>query len=142
MCLLNVELTTRCRVGFERILLASWISREVQAEKYGHSVVRLFLYRCPFNSNEIVWGIAKIYFNKHIGRDDGGMAKAVAMWKEALEQITPATWQNCIIHIEKIIKEWWEKEILFDREDVMPLITNLSDDFSSNEDDTQCNVSE
>ncbi|KAF2885020.1 hypothetical protein ILUMI_21136 [Ignelater luminosus] len=100
----------------------------------------------PYEDNamniESVWDIANTYYNKHIGRDGGGMAKAVAMWKEALEQITPATWQNCISHTKKIITEWWEREVCFDKEDVKTLIINLNDDSSSDDDDMQSNVSE
>ncbi|KAF2903566.1 hypothetical protein ILUMI_02639 [Ignelater luminosus] len=101
---------------------------DILAEKYGHSVVRLPLYHCLFNLIEPVCGIAKTYYNKHICRDGGGMAKAVVVWKEVLEQITPATWQNCISYTERMIMEWWKREVRFEREDVRPLIIHLQDD--------------
>ncbi|KAF2888761.1 hypothetical protein ILUMI_17412, partial [Ignelater luminosus] len=74
--------------------------------------------------------------------DGGGLAKAVAMWNETLEQMIFATSQNCISHKEKIIVEWWEREVCFDREDVMALMINLNDNCSSDDDDMQCDVSE
>lgn len=107
---------------------------DMLAHKYGHSVLRLPPYHCIFNPIENVWGITKEYYNKHIGRDGNGAAKALDMWKEALDKVTPQIWKNAIQHAEKEIQTWWDREIVFDREDVQPLIININWD----SDDSSC----
>lgn len=104
------------------------------AEKYGHKILRLPPYHCIFNAIENIWGITKSYYSNHIGRDGYGTEKALLMWKEALETVTPQIWSNTIEHTEKEIKRWWEREIGFDREEICPLIINLNEDSSSDSD--------
>lgn len=102
--------------------------------QYGHEVLRLPPYHCIFNPIELIWGLTKTYYNKHIGRDGYGTIKALEMWDEALNTITPEIWANSVRHTENKIKQWWEREILFDQNDIEPIIINL-DDNSDSEDD-------
>jgi hypothetical protein len=50
------------------------------------------------------------------------------MWKEALNRITPATWANTVRHTETLVREWYERELLFDRDEVAPLIIQVDED--------------
>lgn len=103
------------------------------AEQYGHRVLRLPPYHCIFNPIENVWGLAKRYYTDHVGRDGGGMEKAVDMWKEALSTVTPQVWKNSINHAEKEIKSWWEREKVFDTDNMAPVIIHLSADSDSSD---------
>jgi hypothetical protein len=47
------------------------------------------------------------------------------MWEEALNRITPATWANTVRHTETLVREWYERELLFDRDEVAPLIIQV-----------------
>lgn len=101
---------------------------------YGHEVLRLPPYHCIFNPIELIWGIVKNYYNKHVGRDGTGRECSLAMWQEALDQITPEIWNNCVQHTEEIIATWWERERLLDRQEVAPLIINLGEDADEDSD--------
>lgn len=95
---------------------------------HGHEVLRLPPYHCIFNPIEMIWGITKTYYSKHMGRDGTGRERSLEMWQEALDQITPQIWNNCVNHTDKVIEDWWTRESLMDREEVAPLIINLEDD--------------
>ncbi|KAF2905486.1 hypothetical protein ILUMI_00691 [Ignelater luminosus] len=69
------------------------------AEQYGHKVVRLPTYHCIFNPIELIWEITKNYYNRHIGRDGGGI-ELLNMSQEALQTATAEVWQNAITHTE------------------------------------------
>lgn len=107
------------------------------AEKYGHAVLRLPPYHCIFNPIELIWGITKRYYNNNIGKYGRTEEGCIKLWKEALGEISPPCWENCIRHTETEIQKWWDREIGFDRED-RPLIINVdaaesSSDFSDSE---------
>lgn len=82
---------------------------------------------CLFNPIENIWGITKTYYNRHVGRDGESAEHALAMWEEAVNTITPGVWANTIRNTEQTIIKWWERELLFDRDEVAPLIINLND---------------
>jgi hypothetical protein len=50
------------------------------------------------------------------------------MWEEALNRITPATWANTVRHTETLVREWYERELLFDRDEVAPLLIQVDED--------------
>jgi len=104
------------------------------AEQYGHKVLRLPPYHCIFNPIELVWGIAKNYYNKNIGRDGRTEKDALNMWSEAISFVTPDIWENCVKHTEREILKWYEREHVFDRQEILPIIINVNDDDSSDED--------
>ncbi|KAK9752191.1 hypothetical protein QE152_g4351 [Popillia japonica] len=54
------------------------------------------------------------------------------MWKEALGQCTPEIWNNCVLHTEKLIKEWYEREKVLDIA-VEEFIISLADDDSTSD---------
>lgn len=102
------------------------------AEQYGHKVLRLPPYHCIFNSIELIWGIAKNYYNRHTGRDGNSANNCLNMWHEALHMITPDMWKNSIQHTEREIFKWYERERIFDRPEISPIVIN----FNSEESDT------
>lgn len=57
------------------------------AEKFGLKV--LSIAPCIFNPIEHIWGIAKNYYNRHIGRDGRSVDNSLTMWREALTCATP-----------------------------------------------------
>lgn len=54
------------------------------------------------------------------------------MWNEALHMITPDMWKNSIQHTEREIFKWYERERIFDRPEISPIVIN----FNSEESDT------
>jgi hypothetical protein len=42
--------------------------------------------------------------------------------------ITPATLANTVRHTETRVREWYEREFLFDRDEVAPLIIQVDED--------------
>lgn len=105
------------------------------AEQYGHKVLRLPPYHCIFNPIELIWGIAKNYYNRHIGRDGNTENECINMWHEALQMVTPDMWENSIRHTEEEIGKWYERERIFDRQEINPLIINVDSDDSADTDD-------
>lgn len=107
------------------------------ALSYGHKVLRLPPYHCEFNAIELIWGIAKNYYDRHIGINGYAEQNVLDMWEESLQQITSEIWENSIRHTEEIIKKWWKREQMI--EDVQPLIisanTGESSDYESESDD-------
>lgn len=69
-----------------------------------------------------------------MGRDGTGRERSLAMWQEALDQITPEVWNNSVQHTEEIIKKWWARELLCDRVAVAPLIINFGEDSEEDSD--------
>jgi transposase len=101
-------------------------------------VLRLPPYHCIFNPIELIWGIAKNYYNRHIGRDGNTEKDCLDMWREALQTVTPEMWKNSIRHTEDEIVKWYEREKVMDRQEVLPLIINV-DDYSSESSDYDSN---
>lgn len=49
------------------------------------------------------------------------------MWTEALDTISPEIWSKTIEKTNKEIKKYWDREVAFDREDIIhPIIINLN----------------
>lgn len=103
--------------------------------EHGHEVLRLPPYHCQFNPIELVWGICKEYYDKHIGKDGFSDEAVLAMWNEALSQVSSSIWSNCVNHTNKLILETYDREV--HTKEVMPLIISVnSNDEDSEELDT------
>ncbi|ENN77058.1 hypothetical protein D910_00187 [Dendroctonus ponderosae] len=50
------------------------------------------------------------------------------MWDETLTTVTPEICKNCIRHTEDQISKWYEREQLFDRQEILPIVINVDDD--------------
>jgi hypothetical protein len=61
---------------------------------------------------------------KYSGKDE----EVLNVWTEALNQITPEVWSNCVCHVEKLIVEAYKKEVILD--EVRPLIISLEEEDS------------
>ncbi|CAH1993256.1 unnamed protein product [Acanthoscelides obtectus] len=107
------------------------------AEQHGHKVLRLPPYHCIFNPIELTWGIAKGYYKRHIGRDGNSEKDCLDMWNEALQTVTPDMWKNSVRHTEQEIFKWYERERIFDRPDIEPLIINFESDEDSDSDSAE-----
>jgi transposase len=92
----------------------------------GHQVLRLPPYHCQYNPIEHIWGIAKNYYDHHMGSEGYGDDKVLSMWEKALQSISPEMWKNSVNHCDKLIKEHYEREILVDN--VRELIININED--------------
>ncbi|KAK3908770.1 Sentrin-specific protease 1 [Frankliniella fusca] len=82
-----------------------------------HRILRLPPYHSHWNPIELVWGIAKRYYDAHV--DQGALqneANARRFWEEALATITPAVWANCCRHTENLILEAYHTEVTGDSE--------------------------
>jgi hypothetical protein len=44
------------------------------------------------------------------------------------DTITPTIWNNSVEHVNIIIKTWWERELICDRNEIAPLIINIGED--------------
>lgn len=124
----HVELLSLCK---EQVRKKEYVV-DTMALQYGHEVLRLPPYHCQYNPIEMVWGIAKNYYDRHIGRDGFGDENVLAMWKEALETVTAETWSKCVRKTERLIEENFSREILFDCD---PLIINTNDSSDSEDDE-------
>jgi hypothetical protein len=76
----------------------------------------------------MVWGIDKNYYDKNIIKYSGRNEEVLNVWTEALNQITPEVWSNCICHVEKLIAGAYKKEVILD--EVRQLITSLEEEDS------------
>lgn len=110
---------------------------DLMAEKYGHRVLRLPPYHCIFNPIEHIWGITKNYYRDHVGTDGSSLEKSLATWKEALGKATPEVWANTVRHTEEEIQRWWDREVGFEREEILPIIINLDDDDGDDDTDSE-----
>lgn len=94
--------------------------------KHGHRVLRLPPYHCHFNAIEMVWGIAKRFYDTNITKRPFSKENALLTWQEALDHVTNDMWRKCIIHTEKIIEEWWDREVKIDNGDTDPFVINVT----------------
>lgn len=78
----------------------------------------------------MIWGIAKQYYNRNIGRDGKTQTDCLNMWSEALRTITPQIWANSIRHTEKEILKWYDREHIMDRIEIDPIIISPNRDDS------------
>lgn len=102
--------------------------------EHGHEVLRLAPYHCEFNAIELIWAKAKTYYNKNIGRKGNGDQQVLDMWEKALNSVTTEVWKNCVRHTNALITKWYERERFI--EEVEPLIIHVTQDSSSDSDDS------
>lgn len=95
---------------------------------HGHDLLRLPPYHCEMNAIELIWGEAKKYYNKNIGRDGYGDEQVLNMWNEALSKCDSNIWKNCCQHTENLTKKWYEREV--QAENIDPLIICINEDSS------------
>jgi transposase len=105
------------------------------AEQYGHKVLRLPPYHCIFNPIELIWGIAKQYYNRHIGRDGKSETSCLNMWSEALHSINHEVWKKSIQHTEKEVVSWCNRERVLERREIAPIIIDIGDESDTTDDE-------
>lgn len=103
------------------------------AKGYGMTVLRLPPYHCELNPIELVWGQVK----NEVGCKNTTfkLQDVKRLLIEALGNVTPSAWQNCIRHIFKEEDKMWELDNHIEIT-VEPLIISLADsDSGSSESD-------
>lgn len=98
----------------------------------GHQILRLPPYHCQFNAIELIWGVSKNYYDRHIGRDGYGDENVLNMWQESLNEATPEVWKKSIIKTNSLIQQWSDREIIVG--EIAPLIISLQNDSDSDSD--------
>lgn len=101
---------------------------------HGHRVLRLPPYHCHYNAIEMVWSQCKRYYDTHLEANSSGHEQVIDMWQQSLDLVSSDNWRSYIRHTEKIIKESWDREIMFDSMDIQPLIIHVGDESSSESD--------
>jgi transposase len=106
-------------------------------QEHGHQVLRLPPYHCQYNPIELVWGISKQYYDRHIGEHGRGDETVKKVWGDALAEATPAVWASCVNHTEKLIQDDWAKMVTYDENEsriIIDLAEDSNDEDSSSED--------
>jgi len=107
-----------------------------EARALGHIVLRLPPYHCQYNPIELVWGIMKRHYDKHIGEyGDFTEEKCLRKWEDAMGKITPAVWKSAVEKIQRLIAEDYRREAndSMDKTDYGGLVLNVG--MSSDEDE-------
>ena len=103
-----------------------------------HEILRLPPYHACFNPIELVWGLVKRYFDAHVGRNQDYSEKMMkTIFKEALDQVTPAVWKNVCDKVEAKIIAAYEAELGSDEghDEGFRMVISLSGDDSDDDDD-------
>ncbi|XP_076275819.1 uncharacterized protein LOC143206875 [Rhynchophorus ferrugineus] len=100
------------------------------AEQYGHRILHLPPYHRIFNPNELIWGVAKNYYNWDASQEYT-MKSYLDKWKESLSTITPLHWMNAIRYTEEEIDKWWNREQAFDKLGINNLVVDSNSDSDS-----------
>lgn len=98
-------------------------------QENGHEVLRLPPYHCQFNAIEMIWADSKYFYNAHIGENGHKDENVLDMWRKALEKCTPEIWHAKVVHTEKLIEDWYDREVII--EEVPQMFINVSDEESS-----------
>ncbi|XP_072400623.1 uncharacterized protein [Diabrotica undecimpunctata] len=98
--------------------------------KAGHEVLRLPPYHCHFNAIEMVWSLTKRFYDQHIL----GNKNVLEVWATAINNVTREQWKNYVRHTHKIIIESYEKEKVVLSTKVQPLVIDIDEETSSDED--------
>ncbi|XP_069682546.1 uncharacterized protein [Periplaneta americana] len=100
------QLCKRNKSHLKRHIVDELLARE------GHTVLRLPPYHSFFNAIELVWSVAKNYYNKTVASRPGhGLDRAKSVWHEAFSKVTPDIWKNEENHTEKIIMKYYNQEV-------------------------------
>lgn len=102
----------------------------------GHKILRLPPYHSHFNAIEMVWSQCKSYFEAHIGEDGYGHNKVIEMWEKSINLVTKTQWEGYVNHTEKVMNDWWNRELALDNTDVEQIFINLTNDSDSSDSDS------
>lgn len=103
------------------------------AESRGHKGVRLPPYHCQFNPIELIWAQVK----NEVAKENSGFKLSTVKdtTVRAIERVTPENWINAIMHVEKVLEEYWEKDPIIETA-IEPLIINMQDDSEDSDEDS------
>nr|XP_011313120.1 PREDICTED: uncharacterized protein LOC105272618 [Fopius arisanus] len=82
-----------------------------------HRILRLPPYHCIYNPIELIWGLAKRYFDAHVDPNhDYSDEMTKRVWADALATITPEVWRECCTKVKRKIVEDYKRDVA-DNED-------------------------
>ena len=91
---------------------------DVEKAKYGHSVLRLPPYHPELNPIEKIWALVKNWVASR--NMNCKLEEVEKLTRQKFNQVTAEEWGRICDHVDKTVKEYMEKERLFD---------DLSDEF-------------
>lgn len=99
-------------------------------KEHGHEVLRLPPYHCDLNPIEYIWNLVKQRVaDKNVTQSEREIEN---LTKKAIKSITVADWKKEINHIERLEKEYWDKDRLQEIEE-REFIISLGGEESSSE---------
>jgi len=108
-----------------------------EARAHRHIVLRLPPYHCQYNPIELIWGLMKRDYDKHIS-EYGRFTeeKCRAKWLDCIQKITPQIWRNVIAKVDRLIARDWKRIVGSDTDhtDYSGLIFDVG---SSSDDETR-----
>ena len=115
------------------VSVARYLADE-EASALGHIVLRLPPYHCQYNPIELVWGIMKRHYDKHIGEyGDFTPEKCYRKWEEFIGKITPTIWRS-VIEINRLIMKDYKGEVGDNQTDYSTLKFSVGDSSDSEDD--------
>ena len=103
---------------------------DVIANQWGHDVLRTPVRQCELNPIELVW--AKVKTCVASKNSTFKLKDVKKLVNESLDGVLPEEWQKCVEHVKTIEDEY--RRTMHIMEDIDPVIINLDDSFSDNED--------
>ncbi|KAH0808663.1 hypothetical protein GEV33_014128 [Tenebrio molitor] len=93
----------------------------------GHKPLRLPPYHCIFNPIEMVWSQTKQTYDSEVLKNKN----PILAWRTALEGVSAEQWTHYIGHTNKIIRQYFEKEVYTSVEELVINVDIESDDSDS-----------
>lgn len=106
-----------------------------QLKSHGHEVLRLPPYMCDLSPIELIWAQAKRKLREQNITGDLSLTKLENSTKEAFSQISKQDWISCCDHVEKLEKDYWEKDGIMETA-MEQFIINIGEDTSDEESDS------
>lgn len=104
-----------------------------QLKAHGHDVLRLPPYMCDLSPIELIWAQAKRKLREQNITGDLCLKKLENATKEVFTQISKEAWESCCNHIEKLEKEYWDKDGIMENTMEQFVINLDEDDTTSDE---------
>ncbi|XP_045506272.1 uncharacterized protein LOC123702539 [Colias croceus] len=99
-------------------------------QEHGQEIVRLPPYHCDLSPIEYIWNLVKQRVaNKNVNQSEKEIEK---LTRDALSSITPSDWKKEVKHIERLQREYWEKDHL-EENNVREIIISLGEESSDSD---------
>ncbi|CAK9816658.1 hypothetical protein ANTQUA_LOCUS9050 [Anthophora quadrimaculata] len=101
-------------------------------QQHGYTVLRLPPYICELNPIKLIW----VEVKRNIKEQNTSIltyAELDSFTRDAIEDISPAFWEKCCQHAEKVEKQYWQQD---------SILESMMDDFLLEEDDSEMHATE